>query len=162
MPENILTQELMALIAQSEFVPFAMVTPEGLPVVIPKFLIKVEKGFVYLADFLMGETYENLSKNPNVSLSFVDLKSLARYQINGTTEIISEGTEFDVLVEILHEREMHFSTSRIIQGSQEGHKHKNFEMGFPDRMAVIKIKIAEIVCITTDGTPQVTRKKVPH
>ncbi len=78
-----------------EFVSVATADFEGNPNAAPKFLLKVEGDFIYLIDYIIGRTWENISINPKVSLSFMDPETLFGYQINGTVDIINKGKVYE-------------------------------------------------------------------
>src|SRR3989338_2028990 len=87
------------------FVSVATADKSGNPNAAPKFLLKIDKRFVYLIDYTMGRTAENLKANPKASLSFMDIDNLVGYRIDGHVHLVSKGDEYD---EILRELEKKF------------------------------------------------------
>jgi len=151
MTSRLITEEVRGLLENRGFVSIGTSDANGYPCVVPKFLIMVDNDFIYLADYLMGPTFENLKVNPKISLSVIDTDALIRYQINGTAELIDKGLEYDKLTNELRNKELNFTVERVIKGVQTGKKDKNFEVVFPDRFIVIKIKVKEIVKISSIG-----------
>jgi predicted pyridoxine 5'-phosphate oxidase superfamily flavin-nucleotide-binding protein len=149
--EPIISEELRNFLLEKEFLYIATSWPDARPNVAPKFLIRVDQDFIYLADFVIGRTWENLKLNPQVSLSIINIESLTGYQLNGAAEILESGDEFEGLMKDLHKREVRFSAERIIEGMQKDRKHQVFEAAFPKRLLVLKVAVKEIVDIAPTG-----------
>ena len=140
------------------FISMATCDLECRPNAAPKFLLKVEHGFIYLIDYIVGKTRENLLVNPRASLSFIDTDTLVGYQINTAAEIIEKGPEYNKIVKELLQRQIDLSTRRIIEGVTKGKSHEGFEVGISDKFVVLKLKIEEIVELGTSGA--IKRNKI--
>lgn len=152
MAKSLLSEELFYFFKRKEYVYVGTINPNGRPSVAPKFLIKVEKDFFYLADFVIGNTWKNLKINPVACLSIVNLEDQTGYQINGSAQLIERGAEYRAIIKDLHRREMFFSVERFIDGLHREKRTQNFEIVFPEKkLGVIKIKIEEIVRIEPSG-----------
>jgi len=151
MAEGLLNQDIERFLRKKEFLNIATSDFENRPNVAPKFVLKVEGDYIYLIDYVIGRTYRNLKINPRVSLSTLDLDKLTGYQINGTALIIDEGTEHKRLLGQMHQRQIYFSTMRIIAGVKREKTHPSFEVTLPERVAIFKIKVEEIVEISSTG-----------
>jgi predicted pyridoxine 5'-phosphate oxidase superfamily flavin-nucleotide-binding protein len=143
--------DIKAILTKREFLHVATCDFKGRPNVAPKFLLKVEDNFIYLVDHVIGSTWNNLKLNPKVSLSIMDPETLTGYQINGSVEIIEAGSVYDKLLKEVEEKEISISIERVIAGVHSGKKHKNFEVAFPKRLAMFKVKVEEVVEITSSG-----------
>ena len=86
-----LFKELCELLESRQFISVATCNFEGVPNAAPKFLMKVENQSIYMIDYTVGMTWENLKINPRVSLSVSDAETFKCYKIDGTVEIIEEG-----------------------------------------------------------------------
>jgi len=146
------------ILAKREFIHVATCDLKGRPSVAPKFLLKIDSNFIYLTDYVFGRTWENLKINSKASLSVMDPEALTGYQMNGTVELIENGPAYDKLLNELKEKEINVSVERIIEGIHKGKKHKNFEVSFPERVVIFKVKIEEIVEITSAG--KLERQKI--
>ena len=146
------------LLKTREFINVATCDSNGNPNVAPKFILKSEEQYVYLVDYVLGRTWQNLKENPRVSLSFMDLDSLTGYQFNGRVEIIDRGKEYDVLLEEITAREISLSAKRILEGLDSGEKHSSFEVAFSEHIAVFRVRIEDYAEITPFG--KVKREKV--
>jgi len=149
-----ITKILTELLKKREFISIASCDFKCRPNVAPKFLLKIEDNFIYLIDYVVGRTYENLKINPKVSLSVMDVDMLKGYQINGTVEIIEKGNLYEELLNELKNKEISLATERIIKGVQLGKKHESFEVSSPERIAIFKVKIEEVVEIDSSGKLQ--------
>ena len=139
------------LLKNREFISVATCDLSGNPNAAPKLLLKLEGNSIYLVDYTIGKTWQNLKINPRVSLSAVDTEALIGYQINGDVEIIEEGREYDKILSEVLAREVSLSAKRIIEGVTSGQKHKNFELESSGRFVVFKVKIKEIAEIGQRG-----------
>lgn len=157
MADELITREIQQFLKEQTFINIATSDFDGRPNVAPKFLLKVEDDVIYLIDYVIGRTFRNLKNNPNVSLSTVDLDTLVGYQINGKADIVEDGQDYKKLLQQMYDRQIEFSTKRIIEGIRSKKKHAGFEVTFPDRVVMFKIKAEEIVEIGPSG--KIERKR---
>jgi uncharacterized pyridoxamine 5'-phosphate oxidase family protein len=146
-----IAKRIRDLLKNVEFIDVATADLSARPTVAPKFLLKFDNDFVYLVDYVMSRTWENLKSNPLVSLAVMDTETLFGYQLNGLVEIVHPGSLYDKLVKELLEKEITLSTERVIKGVSRGKKHESFEAGIPARFALFKVKIEEVVEIGPRG-----------
>ena len=146
------------LLKIKEFVLIGTANREAKPNVAPKFLVKIDRNFIYLADYVIGKTWQNLKVNPFASISFIDFEHLIGYQVNGPVELLTSGAEFDAIVKDIKSREVSLAVKRIVEGIQRGKKHSHFEFSFLKKGVVFKVKIEEVVEISSNG--KVQREKV--
>lgn len=155
--KEIITANIKEFLKKQGFINIASCGFDNVPNVAPKFLLRIDNDYIFLADYVMGKTYRNLKINPRVSLSTLNTDTLIGYQMNGTTEIIEKGSEFESLMEDFRERQIQLCVTRIIEGVQKESKHGIFETDLPERIAIFKIKIEEVVEIISTG--ELTRRK---
>jgi predicted pyridoxine 5'-phosphate oxidase superfamily flavin-nucleotide-binding protein len=153
-----INKNIIALIESKEFISVATCDLEARPNAAPKFLLKVEASYIYLVDYIIGQTFRNLKINPRVSLSFFDNNTLVGYQINGQVQIIDRGPEYLAAFDDLARKEIDLSTTRIIDGVIKGQAHKAYEVAASKQFVILKIKVEEIVKIHASGILQ--REKV--
>lgn len=147
-----LTKKINEFLKNREFISVATCDFNGRPNAVPKFLLKAEDNFIYLVDYTIGRTWENLKINPRASLSFTDTDNLTCYQINGSVQIVDKGQVYEEMVNELHNREVSLSVERIIDGVHKEKTHEHFEVAIPQRFVLFKIKIEEIVEVGPSGT----------
>ncbi|MFA5008473.1 MAG: pyridoxamine 5'-phosphate oxidase family protein [Candidatus Omnitrophota bacterium] len=157
LPKHLLTEEMRRFLERKEFIDVGTCDSSGRPNVAPKFLIKVEDDNIYLADYVFGRTFVNLKKNSRASLSTINLDTLIGYQINGIAKIIVSGQEFKKLIKEMQAKQVKFSASRLIEGLRKETRFKDFEVTFPEKACIFKIKIEEVARIGKSG--KVQRKK---
>jgi len=153
-----IVKKIAELLKEREFISVATSDLSGKPNVAPKFVLKLENNLIYLVDYVLGTTFVNLKINPRVSISLMDLDSLIGYQINGAIEIIDKGESFDKMLNELKQREISLSVKRIVEGLDRGKKHESFEVMLPEQVVILKVKIEEIVQISSNGS--LTREKL--
>lgn len=144
-------KKITELLQKREFISVATSDLSGKPNAAPKFLLKLEGSFIFLIDHTRGKTWENLKKNPRVSLSFMDTESLTGYQINGGVKIIDKGPAYDKIFNELLQKKIDLSCRRIIEGVVHEKGHKSFEVAMPDRVVIFKIEIEDIAEIDHRG-----------
>jgi len=148
MINNPKTKEIKEFLINTEFVSIGTSDARGKPCVTPKLLIAFKDDFIYLADYVIGRTFQNLKVNPKISISAVDVNKLIHYQINGTAVIMNKGLEYDRIIGELKKKEISFTVERIINGVRREKKHHYFEAAFPELFVVIKMKIKEVIKMT--------------
>lgn len=144
-------KEINEILKNREFLDIATCDFNNRPNVAPKFLLKFNKKSIYLIDHVMGASYRNLKVNPRVSISVMDLDSLTGYQINGSVEIVTEGLEYEEILEELAEKKIKLSVERVIEAVGKNKKHENFELMLPDKFVIFKVMIEEATEICLSG-----------
>lgn len=145
------TKKITELLKNREFLNVATCDFNARPNVAPKFLLKVEDNFIYLIDYIIGATFNNLKINPRVSLSFMDRDNLKSYQINGSVEIIEKGALYDKILNEFRQKKITLATERVIEGVQRGQRHEASEAEFSENIAVFRVSVQEIVEIYPSG-----------
>ena len=153
-----INKTVKALIESRDFISVATSDLDNRPNAAPKFLLKIQGNFIYLVDYSVARTYQNLIVNPRVSLSFFENSTLIGYQINGRVEIIANGDEYASVLNELRAKEIDLSTKRVIDGVTSGKAHQAYEVTIPDEFVILKIEIEDIVEISPSGT--LKREKV--
>ena len=144
-------QEALEILKRREFVSIGTADKKGSPNAAPKFLLKIEKDFVYLIDYTIARTAANLEQNPKASLSFMDIDNLMGYRLDGPVTIIKEGKEFNKIVEELKVKLIRLSADRVIKASRTGKRSKHYELEIPDKFLTIKIHVQDAVKIGSQG-----------
>jgi len=146
-----MNKKLLELLNEREFVSVATCNFDGRPNAAPKFLLKIQDNYIYLVDYIIGRTFQNLQVNPRLSISFMDTNSLVGYQLNGKVLVIESGPEYDIFVKELFQREIDLSARRIVEGVTKGKSHQGFELASSDSFVIFKVKIEEIVEMSSSG-----------
>ena len=136
-------ENALKLLKKREFVELATADKDGKPNSAPKLLLKTDGKIIYLIDYSMGKTFEDLKVNPRVSLSFIDSNSLFGYKLNGKVEIIVKGAVYDECLKELQEKEIKLTVERVVKGVHTENDYKDFELGMAEHFLVYKVKIEE-------------------
>ena len=146
-----LTELVLKLLNEREFISAATCNLEGQPNAAPKFLLKCDKNYIYLVDYTIGKTWENLKINPRISLSFSDAETLKGYKINGSVQIIAEGANYKDLLKEFRKRLTLLSVDRIVEAVRHQKKQKHFGTQITEHFVIFKVKISEITEIRPEG-----------
>ena len=146
-----LLENYLSFLSKGKFVNVATCNLERMPNVAPKPIAKTKDNIIYIFDYVIGTTYANLKENPRASISFIDDKTLTGYQLNGPVVILDKGPEFDVLSEEFQQMKTDFTVERILLNLRTGKKRSPAELALPKEFVILKIKVIEIVEISTSG-----------
>lgn len=144
-------EKALDVLRKKEFVSIGTADKKGCPNAAPKLLLKIEKDYVYLIDYTMARTAENLKENPRASLSFMDIDNLVGYRVDGHVHLVSKGDEYDEILKELEKKLIKLSASRVIEASRTGKKNEHYELEIPDKFLVLKIEIKQVVKIGSQG-----------
>lgn len=148
-----LIKEALKFLEEKIFINIATCGPGQRPNVAPKFLLKIEKNYIYLIDYVMNTTLRNIKNNPQVSISSINLKTLKGYQINGSAEILKKSKKgrYGKLLKEYEQKQLYLSTQRLIRALHNQGKSGSYEAEFPKRVEIIKIQVDEAVSIGLQG-----------
>lgn len=147
-----LNELLKKLLRGRDFLFVATADPQGTPNVAPKQLIKLEEGYLYFADYVIGKTWENLQGNARVAASFMEEETRVGYQIKGVVTLLTIGSEFESIIHGLQERQVNEMVERVIEGVRRARRHAHFDFGQPENSVILKVKVEELVEIGPTGS----------
>lgn len=153
-----LTEKIVKFLNKKEFINIATCDFNGRPNVAPKFLLLIDKDYIYLVDYVIGRVYRDIKANPRASLSTVDFETLSGYQFNGSVEIFDRGDEYEKLKNLFNQKQIKFSVGRVIDSIRRQKEHGASEVSFPEKVVVLKFKVKEVVEITSQG--KIKRKNI--
>ncbi|MGE5309007.1 MAG: pyridoxamine 5'-phosphate oxidase family protein [Deltaproteobacteria bacterium] len=148
---SLLSESLRQFLRTAEFLYVATVYDGGKPYVAPKFLISVECDTLFLADFVLGKTWDNLSRQPVLSLAVLNYDTLEGFQLNGTARLLRKGKEYDRLIGLLEQREISLTADRVLASLEANRKSKMVEIAFPKDFGIIRADIGDILTIGCGG-----------
>ena len=144
-------EKIKTLLRKRSFISIATADPQGEPHAVPKFLLKIEGGFVYLVDYAIAKTVDNIRRNPRACLSLMDLDDLEGYRLSGSVSLIEEGAEYENLLKEFEKRLIQMSATRLIEGMKSGKANEHFELEIPNKVIVIRVRIEEAVKVGRQG-----------
>jgi len=123
-------------------------TTEGKPNVVPIGLVHaISDEELLIVDVLFNKTRKNLEGNPEVAISFTDMKRLESYQLKGKAEIFKSGEihekAFDIMKEKEERRKESLGKVENPEISERARKISEMHKRLKPRAAVL-IKIEEI------------------
>lgn len=122
-----ITEEMKALIKEQQAF-IATASPDGTPNIAPKGSTRVlDEEHITFAESAGKRTYENLKKNPKVSIVVCDRGQMKCLRFQGKAEILTSGPLFEKSVENMK------------------------KMGAPPPQALIKVKVEEIFDLGMPG-----------
>ena len=145
MSEFIIPGKIVQTLKAADWICLASRDKDGEPNAANKFLLECEGNIVYLVEFVKGKTYDNIKLFPKVVFPIMDLENLVDYQLSGVVEIIEAGPVHDNLIAKLKEKELQFSTKRIIEGIRREKSHESFHFPDMDEAVILKITVDDIV-----------------
>ena len=125
---------------------------EGSPHNSCKGIIEISpRGLIYLLDVYKQKTFENLKRNPNISITAVDEHRFVGYSLKGKAKIIAGKDLGSKVIRSWEERVSGRITQRLIRNIHEEKAQSHHpEALLPKPEYLIAIKVNEIV----DLTPQ--------
>ena len=144
-------QKIAALLRQRTFLGIATASKNGEPHSATKFLLKIEDGTVYLVDYAIARTVENIRENPRASMSFMDLENLEGYRMSGPVSIIESGEEHDKILKEFEKMLIKLSATRLIEGMKSGKQNEHYELEIPNKVIILKVKVEEVIRIGRQG-----------
>jgi hypothetical protein len=146
-----LAEMIQKLLENKKFVFLATADLTGRPNVAPKFLVKLERHDLYLVDYVLGTTWENINVNAKAAISFLDSETLRGYLLRGTARALLAGKEFDEIIREFQDKQLSLIAERVAEGVSRAKKHKDFGIALPEKGGVIKFHIDEFVEIGSSG-----------
>lgn len=99
-----MSEEIQQMLDEN-IVYLATSTPEGKPNVVPIGLVHaISDEELLIVDVLFKKTRRNLEENPEVAISFTDMKRLQSYQLKGKAEIFKSGEIYEKAFDVMREK----------------------------------------------------------
>jgi len=144
-------KELTNILAKREFISVATCDFKGRPNAAPKFLLKVNGNRLYLVDYTISATWQNLKANPRISMSLIDIPRLRGYQLNGTVKVMSKGKLYDKMRKEMMEKEISLTAQHIIDEIRGHATHETFEVMISEKFVIFEAHIDEVVEMNIQG-----------
>lgn len=115
-----------------------------------KGIVKINKnGRIYLLDLYMKRTYENIKRDPHISITAVDEHRFKGYCLKGKAKIITEKDISSKISKAWEDRITSRITQRVIKNihGEKGHS-RHPEVLLPKPKYLIVMEVEEIVDLT--------------
>ena len=147
---KILTDEIIHFFHKQTFIIVSTVDRNGSPHNSCKGLVEINaKGQAYLIDLYKAKTYENLKKNPRISITAVNEHSFNGFCLKGRGKIVNAGKVDSHLAKVWEKRITGRITQRVIKNisGEKGHPHHP-EALLPKPAYLISMDVEEVVDLT--------------
>ena len=142
-----ITADIIQFFHNQRFTIIATIDKNGYPHSSCKGIVEIDKrGHVYLLDLYMAKTYENLKKNPRISITGVDEHKFIGYCLKGKAKIVPRNRVSKRILKLWEDK----ITSRIshrllknIQGEKGHAAHP--EALLPGPAYLIEVDVDEII-----------------
>ncbi len=144
-------EKITRLLKGRAFLSLATADTTCRPNAVPKFFLKFDAPCLYLIDYTIARTVDNLRSNPRASIALMDLEALEGYRLSGPVELVENGPEFQALSKEINKKLLKLSADRVLEAVKTGKKSEHFELELPDKFIAIKFKIEDVVKIGPRG-----------
>jgi len=111
----ILTEDMKRVVREQRLGFAATVCPDGTPNLSPKGTTTVwDDDHLVFADIYSPTTVANLRQNPAIEINVVDPDVRKGYRFKGTAVVLSEGPQFDQVVDFYRQRGTQFPIQSIV------------------------------------------------
>ncbi|MFH1778204.1 MAG: pyridoxamine 5'-phosphate oxidase family protein [Candidatus Omnitrophota bacterium] len=115
-----------------------------------KGIVGIEKeGKVYLIDLYRANTFNNLKRDPTISITAVDEHQFVGYTLKGKAKIIERREIQDDIIKRWEERVIQRVSKRVVQNVKHDKKSKHHpEVLFPHPQYLIEVDVEDIIDLT--------------
>lgn len=145
-----LADEIIQFFQNQSFVIVSTVDQDGTPHSACKGIIKItEDGKIYLLDVYLKKTFDNLTRNPKISVTAVDEHRFKGYCLKGKAELLGKNRLTPQIIKAWEDRITGRITRRLLKNIHEekGHPaHPEALLPKPEYMIVMEIE--EVIDLT--------------
>ena len=155
-----LSHRIIHLLKKQGFVIVSSIDNEGRIHSSAKGIAGVEEnGRIFLVDLYHARTYNNLKRNPMVTVTFVDEHKFEGYALQGDAKIVEKEDMSGSIIAGWEDKIIQRISKRLIRNLQEGNASSHHpEAAFPHPKYLIEIDVEKII----DLAPAQLKKKVKN
>lgn len=143
---NKLSESMINLMKKQGFVIVSSLDGQGKIHCSAKGIVGIEQTRVFLIDLYKARTYNNLSKNPIVTISFVDEHSFEGYSLQGMAKIVEKEKIKKSIIADWEDKVLQRISQRVIKNLKQGKPGSHHpEASFPHPKYLIEIDIEKII-----------------
>jgi len=145
-----LTPEIIHLFHKQGFVIVSTLDEDGRIHCSAKGVVGIEeKGEIYLIDLYRGKTFNNLKKNPTISITAINEEEFIGYTIKGKAKIVDRKKIKGHIIASWEERVIQRVSKRVISDIKKEKKSPHHpEALFPHPQYLIAVEAEDIVDLT--------------
>lgn len=144
-----LNPEVVHFFAKQNFVILSTIDPRGRPHSACKGIAKISEGTLYLLDLYHGQTWVNLKRNPQASVTAIDEHSFKGYCLKGSARIMTEAEMDAESIKAWEDRVTSRITQRMLRNIQEKKGHpRHPEALLPQPKYMVALRVEQIIDLT--------------
>lgn len=145
-----LSKDMVNFLEKQGFVIVSTLDPSGSIHCAAKGIVGIEeKGKIYLIDLYKAKTFENLQKDPTISITAVDEHLFTGYTLKGKAKIVDRNKIKSHIIKAWEERVIQRISKRLIKSLKDYKKSGNHpEAKFPYPQYLIEVDVDEVVDLT--------------
>ncbi len=129
----------------------ASVDERGRPNCAPKMIVDIVKpNKVFYVDVKFSRTFANLDQNWETSVSFMDDKHFTGFRLNGYSQVIDSGKEYEIIKEKWGQKIAACETDRMIDRMKGIFSTRESEIMLPEDVAITKFIAEEAAIVKPD------------
>lgn len=105
---------------------------------------------IYFLDYKFTQTFANIHKNSQLSVSFMDDAAFTGYRLTGTCQVMEKGAEFDAARGSWSKRLIAYEADRIIKRLTGHYSTREAENTLPKNFVIVKFTAEEASMIKPD------------
>ncbi|MBN1405586.1 MAG: pyridoxamine 5'-phosphate oxidase family protein [Candidatus Omnitrophica bacterium] len=140
---QLLTDDIIQFFARQGFVIVSTIDSGGMPHTSCKGIVKIEQDKIYLLDLYKAATYDNLKKNPKISLTAVDEHKFRGYCIKGRASILKASQIKSHIIKTWEDKITTRVRNRILKNirGEKGHpKHPEILLPKPEYLIAVDVE----------------------
>ena len=123
----------------------------GKPNSASKMLVEVKSPHqILFLDYKFTQTYSNMKRNPQLSVSFLDDDSFTGYRLTGVGEYLETGREYEAAKKSWEKRLIAYEADRIIKRIQGLYSTREAENSLPQDFVIVKFTAREASVVKPD------------
>ncbi len=135
----------------------------GRPNCAPKMLVDIVKpNKVFYVDFKFSRTFTNVHQNWQSSLSFMDDRNFTGFRLNGFSQVIDSGRDYQIIKEKWAQRVISHEADRLINRLKGIFSTHESEFTLPNDFVIIQFIAEEASLVKPDRVLNAIRKKHSH
>lgn len=145
-----LKEEVVQFLQNQGYVIVSTIDSKGFPHSVCKGIVSINrKGKAYLLDLYKAKTFQNLKRNPRISITTVDEHKFKGYCLKGKARLIPQEDLNPRIIAAWENKITSRITQRVIKNMHEGKGHPwHPEAIFPKPAYMIVMEIEEIIDLT--------------
>jgi len=145
-----LSEEIIQFFSKQKFVIVSTIDKDGTLHTSCKGIVRIDKmGLVYLLDLYLAQTYNNLKRNPQISLTAVDEHHFRGYCLKGKARLLAIDKPKPSYIDIWEKKIASRITQRLLKNmlGEKGHPHHP-EAHLPEPKYLIVVEVKKIIDLT--------------